>query len=88
MRKKKNEDKERRGEREGKRGSTFSLRSMELGWSSRIEQDLKLEYSSRATRGHQNQKSSSEIRARSSGNQFGFRKCPHNFLNFLLRSNR
>ena len=45
------------------RNSTFSLRFTEISGSVSSGQDLKSEYSSRATLGHRNQEFSSKIRA-------------------------
>ena len=72
---------EREKRERGERGSTFSLISMEQGGHIASGQDLKSEYSSRATRGHQNQEFLSEIRAESLGGH-GFRSSgsPKSFV--------
>ena len=51
------------------RNSDFSLRSMELGWSSCDDQDIKSEYSARATRGYRKPQVSPGFHAGGSGSR-------------------
>ena len=78
------------GEREGKMGSTFSLRSTELGWSSRVRPRLKVGV---LVKGNAwtpklgvfigdltDEFGKSKVS--------GFKKCQQDFLDFILRSKR
>ena len=81
-----NGEKERRGEREGKWALPFLYDVHRSGGWISSGQELKLIYLARARCGHRNQGVSTQFRISDfrEVKSFRFRKCPRDFLEFLL----